>query len=47
MPILVELNIEKHFPRRETVLLHFNKKDSQIARNWRRHVQKDIFDDEN
>ena len=47
MPIFVEHNIEKHFPRRETVVLHFNKKDSQIARNWRRHVQKDIFDDEN
>ena len=47
MRILVEQNIEKHFPRRETVLLHFNKKDSQIARDWRRHAQKDMFDDKN
>ena len=47
MPILVDQDIEKHFPRRETVVLHFDKKDSQIARDWRRHAQKDIFDDKN
>ena len=47
MPILAEQNVDKHFPRRETVLLHFDKKDSQIARDWRRHAKKDIFDDKN
>ena len=40
-------SVEKHLPRRETVVLHFNKKDSQIARDWRKHDQKDMFDDKN
>ena len=45
MRILVEKSIEKHFPRRETVVLHFNKKDSQIARDGRGPAKKDMFDD--
>ena len=40
-------SVEKHFPRRETVVLRFDKKDSQIARDWRKHAQKDMFDDKN
>jgi hypothetical protein len=39
--------VEKHFPRRETVVLHFNKKDSQIARDWLKSDKKDMFDDKN
>ena len=39
--------VDEHFPRRETVLLHFNKKDSQIARDWQQNKQKDVFDDKN
>jgi hypothetical protein len=37
--------VDKHFPRKETVLLRFNKSDSQIARNWLKHKSKDMFDD--
>jgi hypothetical protein len=48
MRFLMDSIVEKHFPRRETVLLHFNKVDSQIARNWRKSNNiKDIFDDKN
>jgi hypothetical protein len=37
---------EQHFPVRETVLLMFNKRDSQIARNWSKsNKTKDVFDD--
>ena len=39
-------NVEKHFPQRETVLLKFNKKDSQIARDWLKAAEKDMFDDD-
>jgi hypothetical protein len=37
--------VEKHFPRRETVLLRFNKEDSKIARDWLESESKDMFDD--
>ena len=37
--------VDKHFPRKETVLLRFNKSDSQIAHNWLKSKTKDIFDD--
>ena len=38
--------VEKHFPRRETILLRFNKSDSQIARSWsKRAAERDVFDD--
>ena len=37
--------VEKHFPRKEYVLLRFNKRDSQIARDWSKSQTKDIFDD--
>ena len=47
MQFLMNAVVEKHFPRRETVLLKFDKKDSQIARNWRESNDKDIFDDKN
>ena len=46
MQFLMNKIVEKHFPRRETVLLHFNKSDSQIARNWSKSTAaKDIFDE--
>ena len=46
MQFLSNQIVEKHFPRKETVLLHFNKKDSQIARDWSKAAEKDMFDDE-
>ncbi len=46
MPFLMDTIVEQHFPRRETVILHFDKADSQIARSWRKsNNSKDIFDD--
>ena len=46
MRFLMDSIVEKHFPRRETVLLHFNKVDSQLVRDWRKSNNvKDIFDD--
>ena len=45
MQFLMNAVVEKYFPRRETVLLKFDKKDSQIARNWRESNDRDIFDD--
>ena len=45
MPMVSDQNVEKHFPLRETVLLRFNKKDSQIARDWLKSDSKDVFDD--
>ena len=45
MQFLMNKIVEKHFPRRETVLLRFNKIDSQIARNWSQSKTKDMFDD--
>lgn len=45
MQTLMNKTFEKHFPRRETVLLRFNKLDSQIARNWSKSKTKDVFDD--
>ncbi len=48
MEFLINETVEKHFPRRESVLLHFNKSDSKIARNWREPSRiKDMFDDKN
>jgi hypothetical protein len=32
---------------KDSVVLHFNKVDSQIARNWSGSKTKDIFDDKN
>ena len=45
MQFLMNKIVEKHFPRRETVLLRFNKLDSQIARNWSESKSKDKLDD--
>jgi len=45
MQFLMNKIVEKHFPRRETVLLRFNKLDSQIARNWSKSKTKDMFDE--
>ncbi len=45
MQFLMNKIVEKHFPRKETVLLHFNEKDSQIARDWLASKSKDMFDD--
>jgi hypothetical protein len=47
MSFLINMAVDKYFPPRETVLLNFDKKDSQIARNWRESSDKDIFDDKN
>ena len=34
-------------PRKDSVVLRFNKVDSQIARNWSGSKSKDMFDDKN
>ena len=48
MQFLMNKIVEEHVPHRETVLLRFNKRDSQIARNWSKSTTaKDIFDDGN
>ena len=47
MSFLINMAVDKYFPPQETVLLNFDKKDSQIARNWRESSDKDIFDDKN
>jgi hypothetical protein len=47
MSFLINTAVDKYFPPRETVLLKFDRKDSQIARNWRESSDKDIFDDKN
>jgi len=39
MAFLMDTIVEKHFPRRETVLLHFDKADSQIVRNWQKSAK--------
>ena len=39
-------HVEKHFPRRETVVLHFDKKDSQIALDWSKSSTKEAADRE-
>jgi len=44
MQFLMNEMVEKHFPRRETVLLRFNKSDSKIARNWSESKSKDKLD---
>ena len=46
MQFLMNKIVEKHFPRQETVLLRFNKSDSQIARSWSKATtERHIFDD--
>ena len=45
MQFIMSKIVEEHFPHKETVLLRFNKKDSQIARNWSKSKTKDMFDD--
>jgi hypothetical protein len=47
MSFLINMAVDKYFPPRETVLLNFDKKDSQIARNWRESSDRDIFNDKN
>ena len=48
MPFLMHSIVEEPFPRRETILLHFNKVDSQIVRDWRESNNiKDMFDEKN
>jgi hypothetical protein len=47
MQFLMNKIVEKHFPRKETVLLRFDKSDSQIARNWLDSKAKDLFDHKN
>lgn len=46
MQFSADKEFDKHFPRRETVLLHFNKSDSEIARNWSKPLPgKEMLDD--
>jgi hypothetical protein len=45
--LFISKAVDKHFPRKETVLLRFNKSDSQIARNWLESKTNDMFDDKN
>ena len=40
-------NPVKQVPRKGGVILHFDKIDSQIARNWSGSKTKDVFDDKN
>ncbi len=40
-------HVEKHFPRKETVLLNFDKKDSQIAREWSKAADDDTLEEKN
>jgi hypothetical protein len=44
---LMNENPDRHVPRKDSVILHFNKVDSQIARNWSGSKTKDVFDDKN
>ena len=39
--------LNKQVSRQDSIILHFNKVDSQIARNWSGSKIKDIFDDKN
>lgn len=40
MQFLSNQLVEKHFPRKETVLLNFDKRDSAIAREWSKAADK-------
>jgi hypothetical protein len=40
METLNNENVEKHFPRRETVLLNFTKRELQIVRQWSKEAEK-------
>ena len=44
MASLHNQHVEKHFPRKETVLLNFDKKDSQIARNWSKAAENEALE---
>jgi hypothetical protein len=46
MASLGKENVDKHFPRRETVVLHFDEKDSQIALDWSKSSKKEVVDGE-
>ena len=47
----MQLALNKKAARRvrleDSIILHFNKIDSQIARNWSGSKTKDMFDDTN
>jgi hypothetical protein len=45
MASLNNKHIEKRFPPKETVLLHFDKRDSQIARAWSKAAEDDGVDE--
>jgi hypothetical protein len=46
MPNTHNKALNDHIAARETVILLFNKRDSQIARNWSKsNKTKDMFDD--
>ena len=47
MASLHNQHVEKHFPRKETVLLNFDKKDSQIARNWSKAAEDEALEEKN
>ena len=38
-------HVGRRIPRPDSIILHFNKGDSQIVRNWAGAKVKDIFDD--
>ena len=47
MQLALNKNTDLRVPLKDSVILHFNKIDSQIARNWRKTGKtKDMFDDE-
>ena len=47
MQLRMDKYSNKQAPREDSIILHFNKVDSQIARNWSGSKTKDIFDDKN
>lgn len=47
MQLWMNKYLGKQVPREDSIILHFNKVDSQIARNWSGSKIRDIFDDKN
>ena len=48
MQLALNKNADLRVPLEDSVILHFNKLDSQIARNWSKTSKtKDMFDDKN
>ena len=47
MQLWINKFLNKQVPRQDSIILHFDKVDSQIVRNWSGSKIKDIFDDKN